>query len=237
MDGLDHLNHHRLAIENSMTYLLWHDVVRRQAGLKGISQVWGEEPSWYFWLAVRPGAFLLRAGDCEEVAGSSLVTYLLHYFPPESIERNEQDLLESPFFDKITGTPVYEHRHEFFDRFIAGEIGLALGINGEPHMTCCSWQQKAYPAARDFFTTFVSALISFHRLSPTTVCNGMPAPLIESRFAVFNQGFFEEFLSQTDNEKLILSPVLLENITESWKIPIDQPLTCTAEGVCGCAHP
>ena len=236
MDGLDHLNHHRLAIDNSMTHLLWHDEVRRQAGLKGISQVWGEEPSWYFWLAGRPGAFLLRAGDCEEVAGSSLVTYLLHYFPPESIKRNEQDLLQSPFFDRITGTPIYEHRHQFFDSFIEGEIGLALGESRRPLLTCCSWQQEARPAARDFFATFVCALIFFHRLAPTTVCKCMPAPLIESRFAVFDQDFFGEFLKQTDNKKLILTPVLPKNIPESWTIPTDHPPTCTAEGVCGCAH-
>jgi hypothetical protein len=235
MDGRDHLNQHRLAIDNSMIHLLWHDEVRQQAGLTGISQVWGDEPSWYFWLAGRPGAFLLRAGICEELAGRSLVTYLLHYFPPASADRAEQDLLESPFFDQATGTPAYEHRHRFFDSFIAGEIGLALGTEGGPLVTYGSWQQENHSDARAFFNTFVSALIFFYHLSPTTVCNGTSAPMIESRFAVFDRVFFEEFLTQTDSERLFLTPATPESIPESWSLRTDLPPTCTAAGVCGCA--
>ena len=34
--------------------------VCEKTGFKGISQVWKEDPAWYFWLNQVKGAFLLR---------------------------------------------------------------------------------------------------------------------------------------------------------------------------------
>jgi hypothetical protein len=236
MDGRDSAELHRLAIDNAITHLLWHEEIRQQSGLAGVSQIWGEEPAWYFWLRGMPGAFLLQMGSCDELKGGSLATYLLHYFPVVAADPEDQAVLEGSWFDRCTGTPRYEHRHKISSRFLAGETGVAIDEDGKPLTAYISWRQGE-PAGGEFFSLLISALVFFHRRRPEAVYDGQAEAGVDSRFVVFDKEFFSGFISRMTGHRLSLTLAIPGNLPDLWAALPDIPALCTAAGTCGCAHP
>lgn len=117
----------------------WSEELRLRLGLKGASQIWGERPAWYVWLADSPGAHelqLVEAGPAP--AGGGLRRALMavkHYPGPHSpalarLSPRERALLRGPDFDH-THTPSFEGRS-------ALEPGL-FGV-GILEMTCQAGQ-------------------------------------------------------------------------------------------------
>ena len=98
--------------------------MRNLLGLSAVSQVWGERPSWYVWVADAPGVYRATVEDVrtDEVGGSRFRTALLSIkcypyqnfpeFPSFSYE--ERCLIGSALFDD-TNTPRFEHRKEIPD--------------------------------------------------------------------------------------------------------------------------
>ena len=109
--------------------------IREELGIRHLSQVWTELPSWYLWLVDIPGAFMLemRGGaqfnssgtDCQGAVG------VLRYFPPSdrtaALSGEERQLLASGVFDQ-TGTPHWES--------LAGLSGSELFVVGNFEMYC-----------------------------------------------------------------------------------------------------
>ncbi len=102
----------------------WVDDVRNLLGLSAVSQVWGERPSWYVWVADTPGVYraTVENVETEEVFGTRFHAALLSIkcypcqnspdFPSFSYE--ERCLVGSALFDD-TNTPRFEHRKEVPD--------------------------------------------------------------------------------------------------------------------------
>ena len=53
---MDFIELHKRFIENSFTHLTWFEDICEKLNFKGISQVWVEEPAWYFWIKNSKGA-------------------------------------------------------------------------------------------------------------------------------------------------------------------------------------
>ncbi len=95
----------------------WAEELKEALGLMGVSQVWKDQPNWYFWLAQGPGPFSLQLERTEVLAenGSEfnrgLFSVRLFPYPHQevfsrfSLEEREQILSEH--FDH-TGTPRFQ---------------------------------------------------------------------------------------------------------------------------------
>lgn len=86
----------------------WSEQFRTDIGLKGISQVWGGPPAWYFWLADAPGVYHLEllAAEGDMTYGKDLYkgVFVVKCYPYQnsrhfqSFSFLEQKLIQSHFF-------------------------------------------------------------------------------------------------------------------------------------------
>lgn len=95
----------------------WVEELKEILGLTGVSQVWKDQPNWYFWLAQGPGPFSLQL-ERTEVRPSTRSEFnrglfSLRLFPSPHQEvfsrfsSEERELIQSEHFDH-TGTPKFE---------------------------------------------------------------------------------------------------------------------------------
>ncbi|MBE0597905.1 MAG: hypothetical protein IH614_11600 [Desulfuromonadales bacterium] len=232
----DRTEDQRRVVENALLHLLQHEDIRKQVALAGFSQIWDENPAWYFWLQGVPGAFLLRLIALEEVEQHSLATYLVHHFPPNSSEGDEQQLLQDTFFDRRTMTPLYEHRHRYEDHFIIAELGIVIGEASEPLLAFSSWREGVSSVpSRQLFELVIAAFSFFYQQPPVELHRGAPRAGIESRFALYDPAFFNRFMSLFDTPwtSQQLAPA---EIPRLWNTLARSAAPCTAQGLCGCAH-
>ena len=111
----------RLKVDALLMTASWVDRLRRELGLLGASQVWGERPAWYLWLACSPGAYHLEmvdaAGGGEDPSSLARALFSVKFYPsPESgmfnlFSPKERALMLNGCFDH-TGTPVFEKLDE-----------------------------------------------------------------------------------------------------------------------------
>ncbi len=124
----------RLKVESLLMTASWVDRLRHELGLLGASQVWGDRPAWYVWLAGSPGAFHLemlessvKSDDQEDLARA---VFSIRFYPsPQSdifglFSPQERALMQNGCFDH-TGTPYFEKLNAIPPRlFTVGALEL-----------------------------------------------------------------------------------------------------------------
>lgn len=121
---IDYEEYFRSRIDSLLVTASWVDDVKGVTGLKGVSQVWGEKPAWYLWIADTPGVYALQLegittpepGSGNRITGSFAVK--CYPYPHQKVFRTfsfqEQALIKSEFFDH-THTPRFSHREQIPD--------------------------------------------------------------------------------------------------------------------------
>ena len=111
-----------------------HEILH-ELGVKHLSQVWAELPSWYIWLDDTPGAFMLELrGGADFIANGCNyqgAAGVIRYFPPagctDALNSEEKTLLQSAAFDQ-TNTPIWEELAQIVGSglFVVGTFELHL---------------------------------------------------------------------------------------------------------------
>lgn len=99
----------------------WVEDLKTELGLTGVDQVWGDRPSWYFWVTDAPGVFHLEFDGADVVTAETGVFYKADFilkcypYPHHSVFKRfsslEKALVRSPFFDG-THSPAFEYREQ-----------------------------------------------------------------------------------------------------------------------------
>lgn len=126
----------RLKMDALLMTASWVDRLRHELGLVGASQVWGERPAWYLWLAGSPGAYHIEMVETEEADAGRMslarALFSIKFYPgPEGwlfnlFSPQERALMLNGCFDH-TGTPLFER---------LGEIPPHLFTVGSLEMVC-----------------------------------------------------------------------------------------------------
>jgi hypothetical protein len=111
-------------INNMLVTTSWVDDVKSVTGLNAVSQVWGEKPTWYFWISGAPGVYALQlegitapeADHQDWVNGNFAVKCypLPHEKVFQSFSFQERSMILSESFDH-THTPRFSHREQISD--------------------------------------------------------------------------------------------------------------------------
>jgi hypothetical protein len=126
----------------------WVDPVKLLTGITAVSQVWGERPEWYLWIAGAAGPYnLVLHHAFELVSGRGILQQGLFavkcypyrgtaFFP--SFTEPEQQLIQSSRFDH-TNTPCFEARAEIPEALFS--IGtLTITANSEGSLTVLTFE-------------------------------------------------------------------------------------------------
>jgi hypothetical protein len=126
----------------------WADPVKQLTGITAVSQVWGERPEWYLWIAGAAGPYNLVLHHASEIVSDrgilqqglfAVKCYPYRdtaYFP--SFAELEQQLIRSDRFDH-TNTPCFEARAEIPEALFS--IGtLTVTANSEGSLTVLTFE-------------------------------------------------------------------------------------------------
>jgi len=138
--ALDNEHFFRTLMDNMMVRASWAETVKGLSGVTGVSQVWGNQPEWYIWIAGQPGPYgLVLEQTAEQIAGARPVKqglFAVKCFPCSgtpaffSFSAAEREILKSPLFDQ-TNTPVFEARHEIPPTFFnIGSLMVSADAGG-----------------------------------------------------------------------------------------------------------
>jgi hypothetical protein len=125
----------RLKVDSLLMTASWVDRLRHELGLLGASQVWGDRPAWYIWLADSPGAYQMEivetSDGADEDSGLARALVALKFYPrPDSgffghFSPQERALMQNGCIDH-TGTPFFEKLGEIPPHlFSIGSLELA----------------------------------------------------------------------------------------------------------------
>lgn len=132
----------RNQIDSMLVTASWVETVKQTIGLKAVSQVWGDKPAWYFWVANVPGAYSLQLErTATEKMGNGRWDngiFAVKYYPVahEDVFKNfsfqEQGFIQSIFFDD-THTPRYESKEKIpATLFNVATVEYRTGPDGGP---------------------------------------------------------------------------------------------------------
>ena len=118
----------------------WSERFRSDIGFKGVSQIWGDRPAWYFWLADSPGVYQLELmnteedSDTEEDRYTAVFNVKCYPYREHAAFRSfsflERKLVQSDFFDD-TNTPAFEHQGEIpLDLFTVAAVEISMDLAG-----------------------------------------------------------------------------------------------------------
>jgi hypothetical protein len=107
----------RNRVESALIVTSWHESLKNELGIAGVSQVWCEQPAWYFWINQAAGVYLLEMeGSEKRLLGKEDIlaaSFRIKCYPyPEHplfarFAGEEQDLVKSQAFDE-TNSPAFE---------------------------------------------------------------------------------------------------------------------------------
>lgn len=232
----------RSLVENAFSYLTWHEDACKAAGFKGISQVWKNEPAWYFWLDSVPGGFLLRLQDDEPLNDSQYVSLIAHYYPPPSEAENcrlspeERRLLaDSSVFDLPTCTPRFEQYEACLPYFLSAEIGLMIGPDNHLQLLVHSIENEMRSPAARFLDLLVNAL-NFEGKNHHRQAFQLEDDEGTSLFLIYDAAAFQEFLAHFEiDETTLVEPPMVESFCR-WRDFIQMNVSCSLKSACGCRH-
>jgi hypothetical protein len=119
----------------------WSERFRSDIGFNGVSQIWNDRLSWYFWLANAPGVYQLEIMNTDEDRDTHgdrrTAVFKVKCYPyqerPEfqSFSFFERKLVQSKLFDQ-TNTPSFEHQDDISeDLFTVATIEISLDLKGQ----------------------------------------------------------------------------------------------------------
>lgn len=126
----------------------WVDSVKQLTGITAVSQVWGERPEWYLWIAGAVGPFnLVLHHTSERVSGRGTLqqgVFAVKCYPYRdtalfsSFTETERVLIQSDRFDH-TNTPCFEARAEIPEALFS--VGtLTITANSEGSLTVLTFE-------------------------------------------------------------------------------------------------
>lgn len=242
MSQVDGFAASRSLIDNAFSHLTWFEDVCEQTGFKGVSQIWRENPAWYFWHKLSDGAFLLRLHADESFGDFQYLSFSLHYFPnlkglsnlPLSPE--EKTLLEDDqIFHRETCTPHFETYHQVLDYFVVAEIGCAVNADNELELILFSTRENEEHPAFLFFDLLVTAL-NFQAKRHHQKAYSLAGDSVATIFLSYSKGCLNEFLQAFEVEPSQIRPVIGDSLLKSWERAAHMEADCSANGTCSCSH-
>jgi hypothetical protein len=230
----------RILVENAFSNLIWHEDACKSAGFKGISQVWKDEPAWYFWLHSVQGGFMLRLHDDEQLNDSQYVSLSVHYYPSSretgdsQLSPEELRLLsDSSVFDMPTCTPRFEQFETCLPYFVAAEIGLMIGADNEVQLLIYSTERGWNDPSAKFLDLLVNALnfaTKTHHRQALQLADeeGM------SLFLIYDTGAFQDFQKYFELDGSSFAEPPMNELLSRWQHFAQKKVDCSMNGTCCC---
>lgn len=242
MNGLDAYHATRNLIESSFNHLTWYEDACTQCGFKGISQIWKEEPAWYFWMNQIDGTFLLRLHAEEPLADNQFISLSLHYFPDpdeeayQTLSAGEKRLLsDENSFDQKTNSPQFETYEQFVSMFVVAEVGFVIDPDNQLRVLLYSSELPSEHPSRTFLDLLVTALnfqSKQHHQRIFTLQDGTVNTLI----LVYSAPVFQSFLQEFGLKEERLKDLSLDERFADWKQAAHMDVVCSMSGTCSCHH-
>lgn len=230
----------RSFIDNTFSYLTWHKDVCDELKFKGISQVWVQDPAWYFWLEGIDGAFLLRFLDAEVFDDAINVNLAIHFFPSTAssafcgLNQREKDLLGSTeMFDTPTLTPQFEHYDLFIPYFVIAELGAVITADNNLSLLYLSTDQGDNHPLSAMADMLIGA-VNYYRKKPQTCCYKVNQSDLKHLFLEYEDSAMSRFLDAFDLDLKAVLPVQDNIRTDRWSKASDFHTKCTVTSSCGC---
>ncbi len=242
MNALDAYQATRNLVESAFSHLTWYEDVCLQSGFKGISQVWKEEPAWYFWLNRVDGAFLLRLHAEESLADNQYVSLTLHYFPApgedlyQQLSAGEKWLLsDDAAFDRGTNTPRFEAYEQFVSLFVAAEIGFVIDPDNQLGLLLFSSAVDAGHPARQFLSLLVTACNFFFKRHQQHIF-AMRQENVPTMLISYSASMLARFMAEFRLRRAQLEDISAEERFVAWKHAAHMKAVCSMTGACSCRH-
>lgn len=242
MSSSDSYQATRDLIDHAFSHLTWYEDVCRQTGFKGISQIWKDEPAWYFWQDGIKGAFLLRLCAEDLLQEYPLVNLTLHYFPAPDEEAysllsaGEKWLLSAEkSFDSETCTPRFEAYNEFIHLFVAAEIGLVFDSNNDLQVLFFSTECDDQHQVHQFLDLLIKAL-NFQTKKHQLSVHEMKEDEVTTLLLNYSAPVFDRFLAEFGLDRSELSDLSHTDRAGEWTHIAHQEAICSMTGACSCHH-
>ncbi len=242
MSGIDAYSATRNLIENAFSHLTWHEEVCAQTGFKGISQVWKEDPAWYFWSDKVKGSFLLRLHAEESIGENQYVSLTLHYFPTvdeelyHGLSVGEKRLTsDESVFDRETNTPQFEAYEQFISLFVVAEIGFVIDPDNLLKVLLYSSEEDENHPYHEFIDLLISSLnfqSKQHHQSAFSQRDGA----LNTSFLSYSEQDFLLFLDAFELESASLEILIPDNRLDKWLQAAHMEAHCSMNGACSCTH-
>ncbi len=242
MSGIDAYSATRNLIENAFSYLTWHEDVCEKAGFKGISQVWIEDPAWYFWLDHVKGAFLLRLHADEPIADNQYVSLSLHYFPTteeaayQDLSVEEKKLLsDESVFDQETNTPNFEGYDQFISLFVVAEVGFVIDPDNHLQVLLYSSEKDADHLVYEFIDLLISTL-NFQSKQHHQKAFLLQDGLMNTSLLSYSEPAFQQFIDEFELDSELLETIVSDSKLDKWLQAAHIDAVCSMNGACSCSH-
>jgi hypothetical protein len=242
MSSIDAYSATRNLIENTFSHLTWHETVCTQTGFKGISQIWKEEPAWYFWSNHVKGSFLLRLHAEEPIADNQYVSLTLHYFPRidegayHGLSAGEKWLLsDESVFDQETNTPQYEAYEQFITLFVVAELGFVIDPDNQLQVLLYSSEKDANHPFNEFIDLLISSL-NFLSKQHHQHAYSLQDGAMNTSFLSYSESAFHQFLDDFELDLEQLEDFVHSNKLAKWLHAAHVDAVCSMSGACSCSH-
>ena len=232
----------RLLIDNAFSHLTWYDSICTRMGFRGISQIWKDDPAWYFWMENVEGAFWLRLLDEENLGENQYVSMAVHYFPGMSesffrdLSAGEKWLLsDESAFDRKTSTPRFEVYDQFFDICLAAEIGLVVDPENVLQLLIFSTEKPSEHPAFRFLDLLVKTLhfqSGRHHRQLSVLRSGPVSSLLLN----YSEAVFRDFLDAFELDAAEMETLDNDQRSCTWAAAAHLDAECSMHGACSCHH-
>jgi len=242
MSRVDAYHATRSIIENAFSHLTWHEDICEKTGFKGISQVWKEDPAWYFWLDQVGGAFLLRLHAEEPISDNQYLSLSLHFFPAVDVEsyqslsiEQKKLLSDGSIFDLETNTPKFEAYEQFTSQFIVAEIGFVIDPENELQLLIYSSEKdESHPV--HFFISLLVNTLNFQSKRHHLQAFMLQDESIKTIFLSYSDSVFQQFLVKFGLDLNLFENLVGDDKLNEWLHAAHIDAVCSMSSSCSCSH-
>lgn len=242
MSGIDAYHATRNIIENAFSHLTWHEDVCEKTGFKGISQVWKEDPAWYFWMDHVRGGFLFRLHAEEPIADNQYVSLTLHYFPTvneevyHGLSAGEKWLLsDESIFDQETMTPQFEGYDQFISLFVVAEVGFVIDPDNHLQLLLYSSEKDEDHPVHPFIDLLISALNFQSKCHHQQAYSLRDGP-VKTTFLSYSESVFQQFLAEFELDPEQIDELANDDKLDKWLHAAHMDAICSMSSSCSCSH-
>jgi hypothetical protein len=138
--GFDREAFFRSWIDTLFLKASWIDSVKQLTGINAVSQVWGERPEWYLWIAGAAGPYNLSLHHTSAIVSDGGILqqglFAIKCYPYRdtplfsSFSEAERQLIQSGRFDH-TNTPCFEAQTQIPETFFSiGTLTITANVEG-----------------------------------------------------------------------------------------------------------